>query len=196
MVEYRMRVHVVGNRQSPAVANLGLLKTPQVSENEVGSDVRKCVSSDFYVDDGITSVSTPEKAIWLMKQTQRALALNGNLRLHKLASNNETVIAAFPQVDLAKDLASLDLTKDELPLQRSLVLTLDLRKDCFTFQVSHTDKPFTRRGILSVVNSLYHPLGFVALATILGKCMLKEMTVVNDGWDNPLPDKYLKPWKE
>lgn len=194
LIEYRMRVHVFGNRPSPAVANLGLQKTAEISETEFGCDVQKFVSTDFYVDDGLTSTATPEQAVDLMKRTQSALSSNGSLRLHKIASNCEKVMAAFPPEDLAKDLASLDLTKDDLPLQRSLGLSWNLRKDCFTFQVSDTEKPFTRRGVLSVVNSLYDPLGFVAPVTIVGKNLLKEMTISNGDWDDPLPDKYFSAW--
>lgn len=195
LIEYRMRVHVFGNRPSPAVANLGLQKTAEISKIEFGLDVQKFVSTDFYVDDGLTSTATPEQAVDLMKRTQSALSVNGNLRLHKIASNCEKVMAAFPPEDLAKDLASLDLSKDDLPLQRSLGLSWNLRKDCFTFQVSDTEKPFTRRGVLSVVNSLYDPLGFVAPVTIVGKNLLKEMTISNGDWDDPLPDKYFSAWK-
>ena len=194
LIEYRMRVHVFGNRPSPAVANLGLQKTAEISKTEFGSDVQKFVSSDFYVDDGLTSTATPEQAIELMKRTQAALSTYGRLRLHKIASNCDKVMEAFPPEDLAKDLASLDLTKDDLPLQRSLGLSWNLREDCFTFQVSASEKPFTRRGVLSVVNSLYDPLGFVAPVTIVGKSLLKEMTVSNGDWDDPLPEKYFSAW--
>ncbi|XP_053406485.1 uncharacterized protein LOC128559259 [Mercenaria mercenaria] len=189
-----MRVHVFGNRPSPAVANLGLQKTAEISETEFGSYVQKFVSSDFDVDDRLTSTDTPEQAIDLMKRTQTALCTSGRLRLHKIASNSEEVMAAFPPEDLAKDLASLDLTKDDLPLQISLGLSWNLRKDCFTFQVSDTEKPFTRRGVLSVVNSLYDPLGFVAPVTIVGKMLLKEMNASNGDWDDPLPEKYFSTW--
>ena len=41
LVEYRMRVHVFGNKPSPSVANFGLQKTASVSESEYGSDVKE-----------------------------------------------------------------------------------------------------------------------------------------------------------
>ena len=75
-----------------------------------------------------------------MKQTPEALRMNGCIRLHKIASNSEQVMAAFPQEDLAKDLADMDLSKDELPLQRSLGLLWNLRSDCYTFQESNVEK--------------------------------------------------------
>ena len=196
LVEYRMRVHVFGNSPSPAVANFGLCKTAEVSESIFGTDVRNFVSNNFYVDDGLTSAPTKDEAIDLMKRTQTALQTNGGIRLHKVASNCEEVMTAFPQEDLAKDLANLDLSKDDLPLQRSLGLLWNLKADCFTFQISSADKPFTRRGVLSVVNSLYDPIGIVAPVTITGKILLKAMTTENGDWDEPLPESYLAAWKD
>ena len=42
------------------------------------------------------------------------------MRLHKIVLNDSNVITSFSSEDLAKDLMSLDLTKDALPVQRSL----------------------------------------------------------------------------
>lgn len=109
-----MHVHVFGNRPSPSVANFGLQKTASISESEYGSDVKRFISSDFYVDDGLTSTSTAGQSVNLKKRTQAALYQNGHLRLHKIASNSQAVLKAFPQEDLARDLASLDLSKDNL----------------------------------------------------------------------------------
>lgn len=196
LVEYRMRVHVFGNKPSPSVANFGLQKTASISESEYGSDVKRFISSDFYVDDGLTSTSTAEQSVNLMKRTQAALYQNGHLRLHKIASNSQAVLKAFPQEDLAKDLASLDLSKDYLPIQRSLGLSWNLKVDCFSFAVPELDKPYTSRGVLSVLNSLYDPMGFVAPVTIVGKVLLRSMTTENCNWDEPLPERFLSEWKD
>ncbi|XP_068210594.1 uncharacterized protein [Palaemon carinicauda] len=71
LVEYRMRVHVFGNSTSSAVATLGLRKTAQASGKDFGNRVTQFVSRNFYVDDGLTSCTTKEEAINLIKDTQR-----------------------------------------------------------------------------------------------------------------------------
>ena len=196
MIEYRMKVHVFGNRPSPSVANYGLRKTAEVSESEFGADVCRFVANDFYVDDGLTSTPTATQAVDLMKRTQTALDKNGGIRLHKIASNSEQVMDSFPKDDLAKDLASLDLSKDFLPVQRSLGLSWCLGRDCFTFLLPETEKPFTRRGVLSVINSVYDPMGFVSPVTITGKILMKTMMTDKCGWDEPLSDDFLTVWKD
>ena len=58
----------------------------------------------FYVDDGLVSLPTVEQTVDLMRRTQEALNVHGNLPLHKIASNEKQVMEAFPSADLAKDL--------------------------------------------------------------------------------------------
>ncbi|XP_063758693.1 uncharacterized protein LOC134877201 [Eleginops maclovinus] len=193
VTEYRMKVHVFGNSPSPAVAIYCMRRAAQKGEQEHGSDARQFVERQFYVDDGLMSVATPEEAIDLLTRTREMLA-ESNLRLHKLASNSSQVMEAFPVEDRAKDLKDLDLGVDPLPLQRSLGLSWNLESDSFTYLVSREEKPYTRRGVLSTVNSLYDPLGFVAPITMQGKALLRELSSQQSEWDAPLPPQMEAEW--
>ncbi|KAI4829460.1 hypothetical protein KUCAC02_023500 [Chaenocephalus aceratus] len=106
---------------------------------------------------------------------------------------------AFPKEDIAKGLKDLDLGADFPPMLRSLRISWDVTTDKFTFQVSRAEKPYTRRGVLSTINSLYDPLGFAAPVSIKGRALLRELTTEACEWDEPLPDKKLKDrceWKD
>lgn len=189
IIEYRMRVHVFGNCPSPAVAIYCLRQSVRDAE----PDVKQFVNRDFYVDDGLKSLPTVEAAVDLLKRTQDVLS-DSNLRLHKIASNKREVMEAFPSQDHANDFKDLDLGSDALPMQRSLGLNWDLMSDAFTFKISDEEKPFTRRGVLSTVNSIYDPLGFVAPVTIQGKAILRELTQNSGDWDSPLPQQMEETW--
>ncbi|KAL1267084.1 hypothetical protein QQF64_002759 [Cirrhinus molitorella] len=193
VVDYRMRVHVFGNRPSPAVAIYGIRRAAREEEKEYGSDVRKFIEQDFYVDDALRSFPTEEEAIDLLKRAQEALAIS-NLRLHKIAANKAKVMDAFPNEDLAKDIKYLDLSTDDLPDQRSLGVQWNLMLDTFTIQVPNTEKPYTRRGVLSTVNSLFDPLGFLAPITIQGRLLLRELSLETQEWDTPLPENRHEEW--
>lgn len=193
VVEFRMKVHVFGNSPSPAVAIYCMRRAAEKGEEEHGSDARQFVERQFYVDDGLTSVPTPEEAVDLLTRTREMLA-ESNLRLHKVASNKKQVMQAFPAEDLAKDLKDLELGVDPLPLQRSLGLSWNLETDCFTYLVSQEEKPFTRRGVLSTVNSLYDPLGFVVPITMQGKALVRELSSDQTEWDAPLSPKKELEW--
>ena len=69
---------------------------------------------------------------------------SGNIGLHKVVSNYIAVMEAFP----------IGPSSRSLPAQHSLGVRWDIQEDRFTFRVSLEDKPFTRRGVLSVVNFL------------------------------------------
>ncbi|CAN2390320.1 RNA-mediated, partial [Pristimantis euphronides] len=135
IIEYHMKVHIFGNSPSPAVAIYGLRLSAREGEKDFGEDVKQFVQRDFYVDDGLKSLPSPEAAISLLKRTQSALACT-NLRLHKIASNSKEVMKAFPMQDYADELKDLDLATDSLPVQRSLGLIWDLKSNTFTFQVN------------------------------------------------------------
>ncbi|XP_048580423.1 uncharacterized protein LOC116604791 [Nematostella vectensis] len=207
IIEYRMNVHLFGNGPSPAVATFGLRATVNDGEEKCSEAVRQFVNRNFYVDDGLVSVSTPKEAVQLVTNTQAALATR-NLRLHKVVSNSVEVVQSFPAEDRAKDLKDLDLSHDDLPAQRSLGVYWELRSDSFAYRVSPPDKPFTRRGVLSVVNSVYDPLGHAAPVMLQGKKILQRLVAMGKkpedngdplGWHDPLPpvmkDKWTQ-WRE
>ena len=194
LVDYQMRVHVFGNSPSPAVATYGLRRTADEAEAKYGTDMKNHVHRDFYVDDALSSHSTSEKAIDLLKRTREGLQEHGNLKLHKISSNSNEVLAAFDSKDLVKDLKDVELLNDDLPTQRSLGVCWKLQDDSFTFKVNIEDKPFTRRGVLSSINSLFDPLGFVAPVTIAGKAILREAMTSGLDWDEPLPTDFLQKW--
>lgn len=187
-----MHVQVFGNSPSPAVAMYGLQRAAQQGEQSYGSDSRWFIERHFYVDDRL--ISLPTKAIDLLKRTQASLA-ESNLKLHKIAFNSVEVMQAFPSEDRAAGLRDLGLDKEALPVQRSLGLCWDIDSDTFTFRVVVSDKPFTRRGVLSTVNSLFDPLGFVAPMTIRGRALLRELSTEVCYWDADLPVEKLNKWE-
>ncbi|KAK3100574.1 hypothetical protein FSP39_022032 [Pinctada imbricata] len=190
MVEYRMSVHVFGNRPSPAVATYGLKKAVQGSN----PDVVRFVHRDFYVDDALTSRPTSAEVIDLMSRTQAVLKAEGDIRLHKIVSNHSVVMDAFPASDLGKDVKDLSFSNDTLLLQHSLGLSWDLCSDNFVFTSPDNDVPFTRRGILSKINSIFDPIGFLCPLTICGKMLLRQMCPAGTDWDDPISDEFHDSW--
>ncbi|XP_014676742.1 PREDICTED: uncharacterized protein LOC106816632 [Priapulus caudatus] len=191
LIEYRMRAHVFGNSPSPAVATYCLRETVK----DAAGDVSEFVKENFYVDDALTSLPTARQAIDIMTQTQQVLKAQGNLRLHKIASNSTEVMQAFPEQELAEEFKSLSLDKDPLPVQHSLGMSWDLNADHFTFDVQLEVKPNTRRGMLSTLNSIFDPMGFITPIAVHGKILLRELTKGVD-WDETLPSEPLASWVE
>ncbi|XP_061193706.1 uncharacterized protein LOC133201933 [Saccostrea echinata] len=190
LIEYRMCAHVFGNSPSPSVAIFGLLKSTRNSDE----DIVEFVKNDFYVDDALTSLPTASQAVDLLKRTQTVLKNNGNIKLHKIASNHKNVMSAFSKDDLSKEIKLLDLEKDSLPIHQSLGLSWDLSTDSFVFHVDFAKKPNTRRGYLSMLHSIYDPLGFTGPLVIQGKIILREITALYD-WDDEIDPSYVCRWE-
>lgn len=185
-----MTVHVFGNRPSPAVATYGLRRAVQ----DADPDVVNFVHRDFYIDDSLTSRPTIAGTVELMKRTQKVLDEEGKIRLHKIVSNVQNVLDAFPEADLGKDVQDLAFGGENDLVQQSLGLAWNLRSDCFVFKKPDVDVPFTRRGHLTCVNSIFDPIGFLSPLTICGKLILREMCTFSSNWDEPLPEEFRYQW--
>ncbi|XP_076045077.1 uncharacterized protein LOC143027605 [Oratosquilla oratoria] len=190
LIEYRMTVHVFGNTPSPAIATYGLRK----SVEDASPEVRYFIENNFYVDDGLASLPDAETAYKLIQDSKSALQEGGRLRLHKITSNSKEVLEKFATSELAENLQELNLTSDSMPMQSSLGLLWDIQRDVFVYKFMDSDKPSTKRGILSVVNSLFDPMGFLAPVIIVGKLLLREITNLKCGWDEPIPAKIHTKW--
>ena len=92
---------------------LALKRTASDYEGQYVTEVANFVKNNFYVDDGLKSVSTPEAAVSLIKKT-KSLCQNGGFNLHKFISNHKAVIGTIPHEDRSKDLQTLNTTKDIL----------------------------------------------------------------------------------
>ncbi|XP_028304259.1 uncharacterized protein LOC114464360 isoform X2 [Gouania willdenowi] len=195
VMEFRMRVHVFGNCPSPSIAIYGLKKTAMEGEAEFGSKAREFIERHYYVDDGLKSFPSADEAVDVLCRAQKMLA-QCNIRLHKISSNCPEITSAFPAEDLAAATQGLELGQTSPPMQRSLGLGWDLATDLFKFQVTVNDKPFTKRGVLSVINSVYDPLGFAVPVIVEGRTILRDISTNINEWDTELPKDKLEQWRQ
>lgn len=57
-------------------------------------------------------------------------------------------------------------------------------------------KSHTHEGVLSTVNSVFDPLGFLAPVTVRGRLLLRELSLQTTEWDSPLPEDLKGRWIE
>ena len=126
----------------------------------------------------------------------RSILSKGGFRLTKWLSNSSEVLDCIPRVERAPSVLGLDLDKVNPPIQRTLGLKWDLEKDEFTFKVTLRDRPNTRRGILSMMSSVYDPLGLVAPVVLTAKKLLQDLCKKKIGWDDPISDEDGERWEK
>eukprot|EP00105_Crassostrea_gigas_P026830 XP_011447911.1 PREDICTED: uncharacterized protein LOC105342609 [Crassostrea gigas] len=101
---------------------------------------------------------------------------------------------SIPVSERAKEVKTLDLDRDTLPIERALGVQWCVESDFFNFKLELNKQPLTRQGILSMVSSVYDPLGFLAPFVLKAKCILQELCKMQLGWDDRIPDDLVIQW--
>ena len=153
------------------------------------------------MDDFIKSVETPEEAIKVFKQLQPLLSKHG-FELKKWITNSDVVTNTIPE-----DLRSICKTKQvevEPSQEGSSVLGLQWTITDDSLQVcrgtsKEVETPITQRKILSLVSSVFDPLGLFAPFSVHMRRLLKSIWTKNgQHWDNSVEpneeEEFLK-WK-
>ena len=89
----------------------------------------------------------------------------------------------------------LDLECDMLPTERALGVSWSVETDVLSFKVITKEKPCTRRGILSVVSSVYDPLGMAAPFVLQAKLLLQDLCRKGLSCDDEIPCLHLARWQ-
>ena len=192
-VDYQMLVHLFGVTSSPSCASFCLKKTASDNQGDFDVETITTVDRNFYVDDCLKSVPTTDKAARLSGQLRELLS-RGGFRLTKWISNDRNVIATVPVTERAPSVVNLDL--EDLPVERTLGVQWAMETDDFNFRIMDEGKALTRRGILSVVSSMYDPLGFVAPIILPAKSLLQSLCKQKYGWDEEISQADSTVWQE
>ena len=192
--EYAMTVHLFGATSSPSIANFALKKTADEAEQHINSETANTIRRNFYVDDCLKSLSTETEAIQMISNLKDACKLGG-FKIAKFCSNSSKLLNSINIKDRSHDLQSHSLDYQDLPSERALGVFWNVKEDSFGYCVGLKLKPLTRRGILSMVSSLYDPLGFIAPYILYAKQILRELCTDKQlDWDDPIPDDCIRRW--
>lgn len=119
----------------------------------------------------------------------------GGLWLHKFVLNGRDVPENIPPSDHATNVRNIDLSFNDLPLERALRIQWNVDSDHSQLCVSLKDQLATLCGIVSIVTSLFDPLGLTA-ALLKAKIILQEMCRRGTDWDDPLHDELQPKWEK
>jgi len=108
-------------------------------------------------------------------------------------------MGTIPESETAKSVVNLEL--EQLPTESALGLKWNIEEDKFVWEVMEkmlqrlSQRPVTRRGIVSAVYSLFHPLGFIAPHAMKAKLLLQTLSRKRLGWDDMLEETDKEQWK-
>ena len=187
---YRMKVHLFGGTWSPSVSSHALRLAAAADDTGEKPAIKEAVLHNFYVDDCLKSAGSPQEAKELAQGLQKKL-MKGGFRLTKWTSNSEEVLDAFPQEERSKEARSSSSLPSE---EKALGVYWNVEDDAFTFKVIPMEKPLTRRGVLSMVSSVYDPLGFASPFILKARLLVQELARRRMEWDQPIEDESLLTW--
>ncbi|XP_062621125.1 uncharacterized protein LOC134282740 [Saccostrea cucullata] len=193
--QYRMKVHIFGATSSPTCCNYALQQTAKEYGSDFDPTVVTTVLRNMYVDDCLSSVDTEKKAALLIEDLS-TLCSKGGFHLTKWISNSKQVLESVPEEDRAKDVQKWNLEgESETLVERALGVYWLVNSDRLGFLINIKNQPTTRRGILSIVSSIFDPLGIVSPFVMTAKTLLQKMCKNSVGWDEEITGSQLKDWK-
>ena len=194
---YRMTTHLFGGVWSPSAANYALRCTANDNKEDFPEEVVSAVFENFYVDDCLLSVSNEKSATMMITQLCQLLA-KGGFHLTKWLSNSRTVLSGISKEERAPPLKSLDLdVHASLPVERALGIHWNTESDHFGIQIKARKAVCTRRGLLSIMSSVYDPFGLVGPYFLIAKFIFQaECRKTDKGWDDPLEEHNEQHWLE
>lgn len=172
---YRMKAMIFGASSSPFIAQFikNLNAERHVDQYPQASAP---IIYDHYVDDFLGSEDDELKAAELIQDVIRVHKAGGFEIRNFLCSSADVMKSIPPELQSVSTAANI--TDGE---QRVLGLLWDSNEDCFTFSpnFSKVDAELlngkrvpTKREVLSVVMSIYDPLGFATPLTVRGRILL------------------------
>ncbi|XP_065094522.1 uncharacterized protein LOC135715039 [Ochlerotatus camptorhynchus] len=137
------------------------------------------ITEDTYMDDVITGCDTLEEAKKLQIQLE-GMTSSGGFRLRKWASNCAEVLYGIPEENLAIR-ASEGINLDPDPSVK------------FEIPPINPDEVLTKRQVLSIIATLFDPLGFIGTTITAAKVFMQLLWTLEDedgkriNWDKPIP---------
>ena len=193
--DYRMNVHIFGAASSPSCSNFALKRTAKDNQDDFSEEALATVRRNFYVDDCLRSLPSVEEAQSLSAEL-KTLCSRGGFELTKYVSNKEEALDGIPPEDRDGRATEkgLDLA-EETRVKKALGVTWNLERDTLGFCVNVRQmEVVTRRRILSVISSVYDPLGVAGPFVLRGKLMLQELIALKIGWDDAVTPSQERKW--
>ena len=178
-----MNVHLFSKNDSPCVANFVIKK---IAKDKYDTDhiVAKSIDENFYMDDFIKSGISLETLIHAITSVTNTLSQYG-FRLHKWISNNEYLLNKIPESEKA-------------PTNHAKILGVNWDIESNNLILREINKSFipTKRGVLSVLCSIYDPLSFIAPCILEPRLIVQQFWKRNLDWDDPLPCDLLSSFEK
>ena len=126
----------------------------------------------------------------LVKEAKEICA-EGGLKLTKFTSSNMELLEPIPE-ERKNGVNDQDLASGELSVDRALGIQWNIEEDKLEFKVKLKEKPMNRRGMLSIISSVYDPLGLVSPHLLKVKNIPQNLCYDYLSWDEKITENVAR----
>ncbi|XP_031351735.1 uncharacterized protein LOC116177021 [Photinus pyralis] len=183
--QYRLNTVTFGVTSSPYLA-IRTLKELAKQERSKYPNAADILLNNTFMDDICAGSDSLESALALQKEII-ALLKAGGFELRKWASNHFKLLSSLAAADCQ---VPVSFDREVSSNIKVLGLLYNPSVDKFSFSHSPSNKPPTKRNILSEIARIFDPLGFLSPVTFLAKHIMQRLWISGIGWDE-IPAKPI-----
>ncbi|XP_060649602.1 uncharacterized protein LOC132786893 [Drosophila nasuta] len=193
---YVMQVMTFGASCSPSLASYVLKRNAQRYEAEYPEAV-KAICGNTFVDDWLQSVDSVAEMTKLA-QAVKLIHAGGGFDMRHWTSNSQAVVCALEN---RYDMMDKPICYPDVGPEKVLGMWWQPGEDCLTFMVKPDtiakalDGRPTKRRVLSMIMTIFDPLGIVGFFNIRAKIILQNIWRSGVGWDEPLKEEDEADWR-
>ena len=189
LIELRMTRHIFGGIWCAASTTYAIRRA--MKEAGASHVISKILEESMYVDDLLYS-PPPHVLASQLAETIRALGESKNFCFVKWNGTPLEILNLIPTEFREKE----DREIETDPNTKTLGIRWNMTSDEFFYGKRYPlpNGSISKRTMLSLVASVYDPIGLISPLIIFGRIMLQRATRLKAGWDDSLPDDIVKPW--
>lgn len=198
--EYRMTSIIFGASSSPCSALYIKNRNAEENAHECPA-AADAIVNNHYMDDYLHSFDTTEEAAHITTAVDR-IHRRAGFELRGWTSNDEAAIRHFaPRLDSAHS-DTVEIGGNDY--EKTLGLLWYVKEDLLGFRVNqrrvHPDvlsglREPTKREALSLIMSIFDPLGLISPITTPAKRIMQDTWKYKTGWDDPIPQALHDRWQ-
>lgn len=193
--DYRLLTVTFGTAAAPYLAVRTLMQLAN-DESEEYPFAAKRTLTDFYVDDALSGCDTVEQAVELSRQLKNMM-LRGGFELKKWSSNSTDFLSSLEPADRSSSVViNLNVEGTVKALGISWNLKTDQLQYSITFPTTTKLSDVTKRGILSDIQKLFDPLGWIAPSIIMSKILIQKLWQEGVKWDEVVKPSIAEEWRK
>ena len=175
---YKMNVQLLGKNDSHCVANFAL-KSAGIDKKDI---THPSINQNFYMDDFLISDNSVEH---LTRITKIVISVIQGSELTKFMSNNKEILNQLPETEILNKKGIADQSGQE-SAQKALGVLWNVKTDELRIKFSDKNFLYTKRGLLSLLCSIFDPTGIVSPCLIEPKLIIQYLSKRKVDWSEKL----------